>query len=260
MPRHTVLLAIGVLAAAASAPAAWAGETACWFENGAVVVPAEIGGVAGDWLLDPSAPVTLLHETRAEMEGLPKSFTAGGKLAGAALAPVAVSVADLDGRAPGFITPITGVIGADVLGRYVVDLTFAPCRVRLTTSAPRRFGRGTRLPLTMIGGVPAVRAAIADDRSARAGLFAVDWSSTATVRAARATLNPPVTTLTPTPRRMAPARLRALSVAGELQEEPTAGVADDLDPALAGTLGVGFWSRWTVRLDIRRGEILLKPK
>ncbi|HRD28184.1 MAG TPA: hypothetical protein PLO65_07785, partial [Caulobacter sp.] len=51
------------------APGARAAEARCWFENGAVVIPAEIAGVAGDWLLDPSAPHTLLHETRAQMEG-----------------------------------------------------------------------------------------------------------------------------------------------------------------------------------------------
>lgn len=250
----------GLILAAGGAPAAHAGETACWFENGAVVAPAEIGGVAGDWLLDPSAPVTLMHDTRAEMEGLPRAFRAPGHLAGATLAPVAVAVADLDGRAPGFVTPIAGVIGADVLGRYVIDLQFSPCRIRLYSGRAPRFGRARTLPLELVAGTPAVRAAISDDRRARAGLFAIDWSSRATVRVANASLASSAKGLEPTPRMLAPARLRALSVAGDLYEQPTAAIAEGLDPTLAGTLGVEFWSRWRLRLDIAHGELLLKPQ
>lgn len=258
--RRAVLFAACALTVGLAGTDAVAGETACWFENGAVVAPAEIGGVAGDWLLDPSAPVTLLHDTRAEMEGLPKAFRASGHLAGATLAPVAVSVADLDDRAPGFLTPIAGVIGADVLGRYVVDLQFSPCRLRIYAGRAPRFGRARALPLQLVAGTPAIRAAISDDRRARAGLFAIDWSSRAAVRLANAGLSPPAKGLEPTPRMLAPARLRALSVAGDLYEQPTAAIAEGLDPTLAGTLGVEFWSRWRLRLDIAHGELLLKPQ
>ena len=41
-------------------------------------------------------------------------------------APIAVQ--SLDYRAVGFSTPIIGVIGADILDRYVVTLDFSPCR------------------------------------------------------------------------------------------------------------------------------------
>lgn len=251
---------LALILAGAGVNAARAAETACWFENGAVVVPAEIGGVAGDWLLDPSAPATLLHETRAEMEALPPSFTATGRLAGERLAPVAVTVADLDDRAPGFVTPIAGVIGADVLGRYVVDLDFAPCRVRLNGRTAPATPRGEVWRLRMTGGVPAVAAAVSDDRRARRGLFAVDWSSRAAVRVSGAALNPAPVGAAPSPRNAAPGRLRALSVAGTLYEEPSAAVADDLSPDLAGALGTDFWSRRRLRLDIAGGRLTLIPK
>lgn len=248
-----------ILSVGGTGPAS-AGEVACWFENGAVVVPAMIGGVAGDWLLDPSAPRTQLHDTRADMEGLADGFAAEGRLAGQALPEVPVMVTDLDDRAPGFVTPIAGVIGADILASFVVDLRFAPCRVRLYAGRAPAVRGGRVLRLETVGGVPAVRAAVADDRQARAGLFAVDWSSRAAVRVARATVSPRAETLDPSRRELAPARLRALSVDGRLYEEPSATLATDLDPALAGTLGVDFWSRWTLRLDIAGGTLTLIPK
>lgn len=250
---------LALILAGGAAGAARAGETACWFENGAVVVPAEIGGVAGDWLLDPSAPKTLLHETRAGMEALPPAFTAPGRLAGERLAPVEVAVVDLDDRAPGFVTPIAGVIGADVLGRYVVDLQFTPCRLRLHGQAPR-VAAGRTWPVRMIGGVPAIAAAVSDDQRARPGRFAIGWSSRAAVRLKDARLSPAMADDDAAPRNVAPGRLRALSVGGFLYEEPTAAVAEDLDPALAGALGTDFWSRWRLRLDIAGRRLILSPK
>lgn len=257
--RAAAVIAGLILSVGGTRPAL-AGEVACWFENGAVVVPAVIGGVAGDWLLDPSAPRTQLHDTRADMEGLADGFVARGRLAGQTLPDVPVRVADLDARAPGFVTPIAGVIGADILAAFVVDLRFAPCRLRLSVgrSPPARGGRVLRLET--VGGVPAVRAAVADGRQARAGLFAVDWSSRAMVRTARASLSPPAEGQDPTRRDQAPARLRALSIDGRLYEEPSAALATDLDPALAGTLGVDFWSRWLLRLDIATGRLTLFPE
>jgi hypothetical protein len=250
---------LAVILTSCGVGSAQAGEAGCWFENGAVVAPAEIAGIAGDWLLDPSEPHTLLHETRAEMEGLPGAFRATGHVAGQTLDDVQVAVADLDGRAPGFPTPIAGVIGADVLERFVVDLQFSPCRLRLSRDRPPPFGPARRLTLLRIGGVPAVAAAISDDRTARSGAFAVDWSSRAAVRVSGASVSPVSDGLDPTIRSRAPARLRALSVDGRLYEEQSAAVASGLDPALAGTLGVDFWSLWRVRLDIGRGRLYLTP-
>lgn len=260
MSRRAILLFICALTVGSAGRRADAAEVACWFENGAVVVPARLGGVAGDWLLDPSAPRTQLHDTRAAMEGLADGFVAEGQLADLALPAVPVTVADLDGRAPGFTTPIAGVIGADILTAFVVDLRFEPCRVRLYARRPPARRGGRVLALERVGGVPAVRAAIADDRLARAGLFAVDWSSLAAVRVADGTVRPPVEGLDPTRRDRAPARLRALSLDGRLFEEASAAIATDLDPALAGTLGVDVWSRWTLRLDIAAGRLTLFPK
>jgi hypothetical protein len=257
-PAPAILAVILGLAAPALAHGA---PSACWFENGAVVVSAEIGGVAGDWLLDPSAAHTQLHETRAQMEGLPATFLARARLAGQTLEGVEVTVADLDDRAPGFVTPIAGVIGADLLRRIVVDLEFTPCRLRLSTGPAKRPDRGGRpLRVIEVAGVPVVAAGVSDDRQARYGLFAIDFSARASVRLTAAGFRPDREGAATGPRNQAPGRLRALSLGGELYEETTAALAPDLDPALTGALGTDLWSRWRLRLDIADGRLWLSPE
>ncbi|NBB16389.1 hypothetical protein GVN21_13570 [Caulobacter sp. SLTY] len=227
-----------------------------------MVVPAEVAGIAGDYLIDPSAPTTLIHETRAQTEGFAAvDLVAAVRIDGLRIKALPVKVADLDGRAPGFDTPIAGVIGADVLAGQVVDLDFKPCRVSIQPRSATRLG-GRTLPLVMVGGTPTVRASASDDRRARSGLFAIDWSSAGLVRLNDriAALKPPRDALDPLARNAAPARLRALSVADALYEEAEAGLIAGLDPALTGSLGADFWSRWRVRLDMRRGVVVLFPK
>jgi hypothetical protein len=77
---------------------------------------------------------------------------------------------------------------------------------------------------------------------------------------AGATVSPEAIGLDPARRDQAPARLRALSVDGRLFEEPSATLATGLDPVLAGTLGVDFWSRWSLRLEISGGALTLIPE
>ncbi|MFZ3006904.1 MAG: hypothetical protein WA047_12045, partial [Phenylobacterium sp.] len=136
---------------------------ACWFEHGVVVVPASVAGVAGDYILDTGSPTTLLHETRAQMESLPPSFRGAVRVDGLRLPDRPVMVADLDARTYAFPTPIAGVIGADVLSAYVVDVSFAPCRVRIWPPgrAPG-FPADTRLAMPLRAGRPVVTAAVAD--------------------------------------------------------------------------------------------------
>ena len=104
--------ALALMLSLAAAADARAGETACWFENGAIVAPAVIGDMAGDYIVDLSAPRTLLHETKAQMEGIVEPEpTLPVRLAGLKAPAVSVRVADLDARGAGFATPIAGVIG-----------------------------------------------------------------------------------------------------------------------------------------------------
>jgi hypothetical protein len=118
------LLAAAVLIGAGPA---CAGESPCWFEEGAVVVPAVVAGAAGDYILDTGTARTQLHETRAQAEGFAASELTGDvRLAGLTLKRRPVQVQDLDARTYAFPTPIAGVIGADVLSGFVVDVSYQP--------------------------------------------------------------------------------------------------------------------------------------
>lgn len=227
-----------------------------------MVAPASVAGIAGDYLIDPSAPTTLIHETRAQGEGIVAAeLTAPVRVAGLTLAALPVKVVDLDFRAPGFDTPIAGVIGADALAGQVVDLDFAPCRVRIHGPTRGRL-RGRAVPLTLVGGVPTVRAAVSDDRSARAGLFAVDWSSAGQVRLSDrlAAFKPVREGYDPLARNTATGRLRAFSFQGNLSEEARSGLIAGLDPDIAGSIGTDEWSRWRVRLDLAARVMTLSAR
>jgi hypothetical protein len=254
---------LGAALALVAAPAL-AQDAACWFENGAVVAPAEVAGIAGDYLLDPSTPVTEIHETRAQGAGFSQTaLVADARVGGLSRAGLPVRVVDLDSRSAGFDTPIAGVIGADLLAGQVVELSFAPCRLSIHRPGPAaRARRGEQvLAVELVGGVPAVRAAASDDDEARAGLFAVDFSAQGLVRFSDrvAGLEPKRQGVDPLARNVAPGRVRALSVAGRLYEEAPAGLAAGLDPRLSGALGVGLWSRWRLRLDMAHATLTLIP-
>ena len=62
MSRSALLL--GAALALTAAPAC-AGEAACWFENGVVVVGAEVMGVSGDYILDTATAHTVLADSEA---------------------------------------------------------------------------------------------------------------------------------------------------------------------------------------------------
>lgn len=259
--RTTVCLTL--LALSALPAAAWAGEAGCRFENGAVVVSASVAGVAGDYILDPSAAHTQLHDTRAQAAGFAETALTGEvRLAGLTIQAAPVAVTDLDARSAGFVTPIAGIVGADLLEGRVLDLKLTPaCRYGLYARgrAPR-FGPGERLAVRRVAGVPAVTAGVSDGLRSGYGLFAIDTASAAQVRlsTALAAAVPPLSD--PGARHQAPARLRALSFAGGLSENVSAGLAEGLEPGLSGTLGNGLWAGRRLRLDVDRGVLLLAPK
>ena len=182
MRRVAPLLILSVLAAGGGP--AMAGQTACWFENGAVVAPAAIGGLAGDYVIDLSAPQTLLHKTAAQRGGYADTaLTLSVLVAGQRTPATGVVVKDLDYRGVGFSTPITGVIGADILDRYVVTLDFAPCRLRLEPPGATPNPEGQAMRVVMVGGVPTVVAAASDGVKGVSGPFALDTASNGGVRA-----------------------------------------------------------------------------
>ena len=246
------LAAAAIILVLMAAPAR-AGEIACWFENGAVVVPAAFGDIAGDFILDVSAPASLLHETSAQTFGIEAHWArATLRLAGERRGNFPMRVADLGARTRPFVTGIAGVIGAHDLMPFVIEITTSPCRVRLSQRA-KPAAASIRLPLRMVGGVLAVKAAISDGVSARAGWFAINTGAERTLvadarlsRSSAEGTDPPV-------------RLRALSVGGVLFEQIPAALMADPPPGLSGSIGEAVWSRFRLSLDPRRGWLALMP-
>lgn len=239
------------------AGAARAGETACWFENGAVIVPAVIADMAGDYVIDLSAPRTLLHETKAQMAGIiAPELTLPVEIAGLKAPAVSVKVADLDARGAGFVTPIAGVIGMDVLAGHSVEIDFAHCKVRI--DQPWKARRQVVIPVEVVEGLPTISAAVSDGPTALRGAFAIDTASLAMARLS--TRGAKVSgKLDPNARHKAPARLRALSIGGVLAENVPASLAEDLPEGVTGTLGVGLWARHRLRLAADARTLSVAP-
>ena len=226
-----------------------AGEGRCWIDHGAVVVAAAFGDIAGDFILDASAPKSQLHLTRAQGDGI--DATAARRpltVAGERVAVFDMDVVDLDERTRLFDTTINGVIGADLLRRYVVDIDFSPCRIRLGHRAPKPVAGAARLVVREVDGVPTVRASISDGPQARVGDFAIDTGRAAS-RITGATLS-----RTPRPGSDPPTRLRALALGDHLFEQIPAEVSTTRD-----AIGTGVWSQGRVRLDLRDGWMEFKP-
>ena len=256
--KLSLALAATLISAAAGVGAARAGETRCWVDRGVLVVPAAFGDVAGDYILDLSSPKSVLHVDDALGEGVETPQTTGTLRFAGETAPATLQVASLDARTLGLPSTIVGLIGADVLAPYVVDIRFSPCRVRLSRRAPA-FRAIATLPLEMTDGVPAIPATISDGRTALAGRFAVD-TGTAAVRLSSkvaALSRTPAKGVDPASRLDPPARLDALGLAGAAQRRLPAALADDLPPTLAGSIGTAAWSRYELRVDMRRGRLQL---
>jgi len=242
--------AMAALSMLAAATTARAGEAACWIDQGAVIVPALVAGVTGDYILDTGSPHTQLHETRAQGAGIAETALAADvRLAGLAFARRPVAVVDLDARTAGFPTAIAGVIGADLLDGLVLDLNFSPCRVGLyrPRQAPR-FGRGRAWPLARVEGLPAAHATATDGVRAATGDFviATGLGRALALDAALVAAHPAKGVL----------RLRALSFAEDLREWPTVAITTG-GPMAA--LGAPALAGYRVRLDLHRDWLRLAP-
>ena len=260
--KRAFLASTALLAGLASAGAARAGETACWYEQGVIVAPASLAGLAGDYILDTGAPTTLLHETKAQGAGLPVSALHGDvQIAGLALTDRPFTVVDLDARTWAFPTPIAGVIGADLLSGYVVDISFEPCTVAIY---PRRkapaFQAEASVPLRRGAAAATARAAVADGSNALAGDFVIATGADTPVRIDTLLASVPGATK---PEDLLPyaegrAELRAASFAGELFENLQGGLVKN-DGQAAGVIGAPLLARWRLRFDFPAGRLLLRP-
>ena len=268
MRRLATALAIAASTFAwAAAHPARAGETQCWIDNGAVVVPATFGDIAGDFILDLSAPRTQLHLTTAQTNGLalapgdPSQSQGVVTLAGERVA-AKIAVADLDAREWGFPTSLDGIVGADVLAGYVVELRFSPCRLTLQRrAAPAEVA--TRLPIQFVAGVPTFAATVSDGVKTRTGQFAIDTGAAGVrIVAAHARFSRLSAQVDPMSRDRPPARLATMSFGNVALHDLPAALQTDAGEGVLGGVGTDVWSRYVLRLDFRRNvlELLSAPR
>jgi hypothetical protein len=241
--------------------AARAGESACWYEADVLVVPAEVMGVAGDYVLDTGSPRTLLAETQAQGAGYAQTELRGTvRLAGLELSDRPVQVMKLDARLWRLPTPVAGVIGADVLAGRVLDVQFAPCRVALRSAAETSpFGPALALPLAWRSGRPTTPAEVSDGQRTLAGDFVLATGADAAVRlrddladapgaAARERLYPYGATRP---------QLSALTFAGDRYAAQPSGLAARGELDAAGEIGGPILSHYRLRFDFVRGQLLV---
>ncbi len=236
-----------------------AAPLACWYEHGVIVVPANVAGAAGDYILDTGSPRTELHDTRAQGMGLSGDATQGEvDIGGFHFPDRTLAIASQDARTYAFPTPIAGVIGADVLRALIVEVDFRPCRVELHAPAddPAPKTRSQAPNLQWVSGRPVMWAALSDGRTARRIQVAPSTGLDAAVR-----LAPSEITSMAAPESLAPyetgrAELRALSLGGVLFENLKAGLNGDEISAV----GPDVLEHWRLRFDFPAGRLLLIPE
>lgn len=259
--KPAFLASSALLAVLVSGGVARSGESACWYEQGVIVTPASIDGLAGDYILDTGTPVTQLHETKAQGAGLTGTALHGPvRIAGLSLPDRPFSVADLDARTWAFPTPIAGVIGADLLSAYVVDVSFAPCTVAIYPrgKAPA-FRAQTSIRLKPGAPVAVARAGASDGPRALAGDFVIATGADTAMR-----LDTDLATVpgAAKPQELLPygegrATLRAASFGGQLFENLEGGLVQD--QPVDGVIGAPLLARWRLRFDFPQGLLLLRP-
>ena len=253
-------LPFGVLALAAAAPAC-AGEAACRFEAGTITVPAVVAGIAGDYILDTGAPQTTLHNTKAQAEGIADTALSGDvQVAGVVVREAPLAVADLVVRTWNLPTPAGGVIGADILRGFVVDVSYAPCRVRLSLPgrAPRFAGRVLDLDWDL--GRPTAEAAVADGAHEIRGRFVIATGANAPVRIADDLAQAPGVLR---PEELYPdgvwlARLSRVAFAGAVGLDAGAGLMKP-EGDVVGVLGASVLAHFRLRFDFPARKLVVQP-
>ena len=224
--------------------AARAGGSVCWIQNGVLLVPAVAAGINGVFILDTGAAQSQVDATQASEADIGATPVVGDvRVAGRVFRGVSMPVLELDDRTRAFPTPISGVLGADILAGQVLEVWPKPCRVRISPSRGRVWAG---LPVVLKSGVPYVRAAASDSDGGLSGLFRVDTGSPAPVALDPAGL-------------ATSGRLRGLSVGGRLFEDVIAVPLAKADDGALGAIGEPIWATFRMRLDFGARRLVIAP-
>jgi hypothetical protein len=254
-------LALAVAGTAVAPFAAHAAEIACVFERGVVIVPAEVMGVAGDYIFDTGTVQTQLAETQAEAAGFSETMLTGEvRVAGVSRAVLPVAVVDLDARTVFLSTPIAGVIGVDMLRDQVVDVNFSPCRVWIGPAAmARHFAAAAEAPMGWAAGLPVVQAQVTDGAATWPGDFTPATGLDLSLRLDDRFAGAPGAAK---PQELYPggvwrARLQALSFAGDVYPDVDTGLVKDGPDGPAGLIGGPVLAHYRLRFDFPAGRLLI---
>ncbi|MDZ4376448.1 MAG: hypothetical protein U1C74_34110, partial [Phenylobacterium sp.] len=152
------------------------------------------------------------------------------------------------------------VIGADVLRGFVVDVSFAPCRVRLSRPGTAPPFQGATLPLVWLQGRPAAEAEVSDDIRAIRGRFVIATGANAPVRLADDIAQTPGAAR---PDELYPqgvwlARLPQVRFAGAVGRDVAAGLMKP-DGDAAGVLGGAVLAHFRLRFDFPANRLVVQP-
>ena len=253
-------LPFGVLAALVAAPAA-AGEIACRFERGVVVAPAMVAGIAGDYIIDTGAPQSTLSETQAQAEAIVGGEVTGDVvLAAMTVRRLPLRVADLDLRTWNLPTPAAGVIGADALRGFVVDVGYAPCRLRLSLPGRAPPFAGRALDLAWDLGRPTAQAQVSDDAHQISGRFVIASGADAPLRLADDLAQAPGAA---EPKELYPegvwfARLPRVDFAGATGRDVAAGLMKP-EGDVVGVIGGPVLAHFRLRFDFPASRLVVAP-
>ncbi|WP_296597949.1 aspartyl protease family protein [Phenylobacterium sp.] len=224
-----------------------------------ITVPAEVAGIAGDYILDTGAARTTLHETAAQANGIAEDAVTGDvRLAGLAARGVAANVADLDIRTWNLPTPAAGVIGADALKGFVLDVSYAPCRVRVWPAGKGPRFAGRRYDLGWDLGRPTVRAAVSDDVHRISGRFVVATGANVPVRLADDLAQAEADTKELYPQGAWLARLPEVDFGGARGRDVAAGLMKP-EGEVVGVLGGQVLAHFRLRFDFPAGRLIVDP-
>jgi hypothetical protein len=242
---------LGLVGALALAMPASAGEVACRIERGVLVVSAQAAGLTGAFVLDAGAAQSVLDWTQMTEASIDARHTTAIVRFAGEQRTIPMAIDALDARTRTQPTPITGVLGADMLEGRVLTVWPAPCRVRLDLAAPPVRALAI-LPVERRGGAVYVQAGVSDGASSRLGAFRVATGEALPVRVSA---------------RIARAEggakgakdptgpLRALSLGGRLIENPQAGL--DVATDGEGAIGEAVWAGYGLQLDLKHNRLVL---
>lgn len=254
-------LSLLTLAVAAAAGPAAAAEIACRYEAGVIIVPAVVAGLPGDYILDTGAARTTLDETQAQAAGFAGDTASGDvRIAGMRGPAQALAIAALDVRTWNLAAPATGVIGADVLRAYVLDVSYAPCRVRLSPPGAAPAFRGETLALGWDAGRPTAEASVSDGAHELTGRFVIATGMNAPMRLADDLADVPGAAR---PAELYPdgvwlARLPVVRFGGAVGRDVAAGLMKP-DGEVAGALGGQVLANFRLQFDFPAGRLIVAP-